>query len=112
MQLMAVGLVSYRVCLRPAQTGRGHLGVGARAWRSRMRAEKTLGRCVFVGKSQKRPHMPLEQRAKIFVPFDPLDGFRQALREKEREVEEAALDERGGLDPEAPDLGPRPRRNR
>ena len=56
--------------------------------------------------------MPLEHRAKIFVPFDPLDGFREALREKEREVEEAALDERGGLDPEAPDLGPGPRYRR
>ncbi len=31
--------------------------------------------------------MPLEDRAKIFAPFDPLDGFRRALREKEREVE-------------------------
>ena len=56
--------------------------------------------------------MSLEQRAKIFVPFDPLDGFREALREKEREVEEAALDERTGADPEAPDLGPRPRYRR
>jgi hypothetical protein len=56
--------------------------------------------------------MPLEQRAKIFVPFDPLDGFREALREKEREVEEAALDERAGVDLEAPDVGPRPRRVR
>ena len=32
--------------------------------------------------------MPLEDRAKIFSPFDPLDGFREALRAKEREVEE------------------------
>ena len=31
--------------------------------------------------------MPLEDRAKIFVPFDPLQGFREALRQKEREVE-------------------------
>ena len=31
--------------------------------------------------------MPLEDRAKIFSPFDPLDGFREALRAKEREVE-------------------------
>ena len=33
--------------------------------------------------------MPLEDRAKIFSPFDPLDGFREALRKKEREVERA-----------------------
>ena len=26
------------------------------------------------------------ERAKIFVPFDPLKGFQEALREKEREV--------------------------
>jgi hypothetical protein len=32
--------------------------------------------------------MPLEDRAKIFSPFDPLRGFREALRQKEREVEE------------------------
>ena len=48
--------------------------------------------------------MSLEQRAKIFVPFDPLDGFREALREKEREVEAEALDEWGGNDLEAPEL--------
>lgn len=47
--------------------------------------------------------MPLEDRAKIFVPFDPLHGFREALREKEREVEAAALDEWGGNDLESPD---------
>ena len=34
--------------------------------------------------------MPLEDRAKIFSPFDPLQGFREALREKEREVEREA----------------------
>ena len=34
--------------------------------------------------------MPLEDRAKIFSPFDPLQGFREALREKEREVEQEA----------------------
>ena len=36
--------------------------------------------------------MPLEDRAKIFSPFDPLDGFREALRKKEREVEEQNRD--------------------
>ena len=36
-----------------------------------------------------RPRMSLEDRAKIFSPFDPLAGFREALRQKEREVEES-----------------------
>ena len=31
--------------------------------------------------------MPLEQRAKIFIPFDPLKGFQEALRKKEQELE-------------------------
>lgn len=35
-----------------------------------------------------RPRMSLEDRAKIFSPFDPLVGFREALRQKEREVEQ------------------------
>ena len=30
------------------------------------------------------PRMPLSERAKIFVPFDPLKGFREALEEQER----------------------------
>ena len=34
-----------------------------------------------------RPRMPLSQRAKIFIPFDPLKGYQEALREKEREAE-------------------------
>lgn len=32
-------------------------------------------------------HMPVSERAKIFIPFDPLDGFKEALERKEREVE-------------------------
>ena len=32
--------------------------------------------------------MPLEERAKIFIPFDPLKGFREALAEREREARE------------------------
>ena len=28
--------------------------------------------------------MPVSERAKIFIPFEPLRGFRQALRERER----------------------------
>lgn len=34
-----------------------------------------------------RSRMPLEQRAKIFVPFDPLGGFSAALRAVELESE-------------------------
>ena len=52
-----------------------------------------------------RSHMSCTDRAKIFVPFDPLAGFREALAEKEREVEAAALDEWGGNDLER-NLGP------
>ena len=35
-----------------------------------------------------RPRMPLSQRAKIFIPFDPLKGFRDALAEQERKAAE------------------------
>ena len=35
-----------------------------------------------------RKRMPLEERAKIFIPFDPLKGFREALAEREREARE------------------------
>ena len=41
--------------------------------------------------------MPLSQRAKIFTPFDPLKGYQDALREKEREAE-MLHNELGGLD--------------
>ncbi len=44
--------------------------------------------------------MPRAERAKIFMPFDALKGLQPALRAKEREVEAAALDERGGNDVE------------
>lgn len=30
--------------------------------------------------------MPMSERAKIFIPFDPLPGYRQLLREREEEV--------------------------
>ena len=46
------------------------------------------------------PRMPISQRAKIFIPFDPLKGYQDALREKEREAE-AAHQERFGIE-EAP----------
>ena len=32
------------------------------------------------------PRMPRGQRAKIFIPFDPLKGYQEKLREKEREA--------------------------
>ena len=35
-----------------------------------------------------RKRMPLEERAKIFIPFEPLKGFREALAEREREARE------------------------
>ena len=34
-----------------------------------------------------RPRMTPAERAKIFMPFNPLKGFREALREKEAEAE-------------------------
>lgn len=39
-----------------------------------------------------RKHMPLSERAKIFQPFNPLKSFEEALRQKEREAELAALE--------------------
>lgn len=44
-----------------------------------------------------RPRMPLAQRAKIFMPFDPLKGYQEALRNKELEAE-AAHHELVGMD--------------
>ena len=39
-----------------------------------------------------RPRMSLEDRAKIFIPFTPLAGFTEALRERERRAREAVVD--------------------
>ena len=36
--------------------------------------------------------MSLEDRAKIFMPFNPLAGFTEALRERERQAREAVVD--------------------
>ena len=36
--------------------------------------------------------MPLEERAKIFKPFNPLKGFREALEERERLARESIRD--------------------
>lgn len=33
------------------------------------------------------PRMPRAERAKIFIPFDALRGYQEALREAERQVE-------------------------
>lgn len=37
--------------------------------------------------STPRGRMPVSERAKIFIPFDPLKGFSEALCAKEVEVE-------------------------
>lgn len=44
-----------------------------------------------------RPRMPLAQRAKTFIPFDPLKGYQEALRQKEREAE-ARMNDRVQID--------------
>lgn len=50
------------------------------------------------------PRMPMEERAKIFSPFDPLKGFREELRRRERLVEERLSDPGSGPDGDpAPD---------
>ena len=38
-------------------------------------------------KNKKRAKMPPSQRAKQFLPFDAVAGLRQALTEKEREMD-------------------------
>ncbi len=42
--------------------------------------------------TSKRPRMSLENRAKIFIPFNPLAGFTEALAERERRMREAIID--------------------
>ena len=39
-----------------------------------------------------RPRMSLDDRAKIFMPFNPLAGFTEALRERERRMRESIVD--------------------
>lgn len=41
------------------------------------------------------PRMPMSERAKIFLPFDPLRGFRAELARRERLVVERQAAERG-----------------
>ena len=49
--------------------------------------------------ANEHPRMPVSERAKIFVPFDPLRGFRAALAERERvSVPEADLTEEDARD--------------
>ena len=35
-----------------------------------------------------RPRMALTDRAKIFIPFEPLKGFAEALREREEAIDD------------------------
>lgn len=42
---------------------------------------------------ENRPKMDRSERAKQFMPFDALKGFREALLEKEQEMEKEMLDE-------------------
>lgn len=39
-----------------------------------------------------RPRMPMSERAKIFIPFNPLEGFSEALREQDRLADEREAD--------------------
>lgn len=39
-------------------------------------------------KQGQRVKMPRQERAKQFMPFDALKGFREALRKKEEEMNE------------------------
>ena len=50
------------------------------------------GTGVASERRSERPRMPLEERAKIFKPFDPLKGFREALEERERIARESVRD--------------------
>lgn len=43
-------------------------------------------------KTSQRQRMPLGERAKIFIPFNPLAGFTEALRERERRAIEGIVD--------------------
>ncbi len=52
-----------------------------------------------------RKKMPLSERAKIFVPFEPLKGFREALEERERQALEQAC-ELAPLEDDEPDIRP------
>ncbi|MBP5660197.1 MAG: hypothetical protein J6X08_02560 [Lachnospiraceae bacterium] len=53
------------------------------------------------GSDKFRPKMSREDRAKQFMPFAALKGYEEALRAKEKEIEEAALDRHAPLDEES-----------
>jgi len=40
------------------------------------------------------PAMPMEERAKIFMPFDPFPEYRDLLRAQERRIREEKEEER------------------
>lgn len=44
------------------------------------------------------PRMSVADRAKIFIPFSPLKGFEEALRQKEAEADAREQSERVGLE--------------
>ena len=50
------------------------------------------------GQDKFRPKMTREDRAKQFMPFAALKGYEDALRAKEKEIEEAASDKHAPLD--------------
>ena len=51
-----------------------------------------------MSKDKFRPKMTREDRAKQFLPFAALKGYEEALRAKEKEIEEAALDKHAPLE--------------
>ncbi|WP_077598157.1 hypothetical protein [Olsenella urininfantis] len=57
----------------------------------------------------RHPRMPLERRAKIFIPFEPLRGLREELAARERAVApmtELSDEQRFALSDELRSLGP------
>ena len=53
---------------------------------SKAAENKTAGGTA--GKHMQRPKMPIELRAKQFMPFAAVTGLEKALREKEKEIEQ------------------------
>ena len=52
--------------------------------RKRNEAERNTSEKVI-----RRPKMPIEQRAKQFMPFAAVTGLEKALRAKEEEIEQS-----------------------
>ena len=61
-----------------------------------MASSKYDGMPILDGNGKLIHRMTPAERAKIFVPFDPLKGFQEALWEKEREA--ALIDARNRAD--------------